>query len=600
MRLGIDFGTANTVAVIELPGREPRPLLFEGSPLLPSAVCLDTTGRLLVGRDAEHTGLAEPASLEPHPKRCIDDTAVLLGDTEVPVTALIGAVIARVADEAGRVAGGPPAEVVLTCPASWGAHRRQTLLDAAASVLPAVRLVTEPAAAATYFVAVGADLVPVDRPVLVYDFGAGTFDASVVRCGAAGGFAVLAAEGLPDCGGLDIDAAIVDHLAATLAGQDPAAWDRLAHPATVADRRASRQLWDGVRAAKEMLSRTTTTLVHVPLFDSEVLLGREQLYRLAAGVHERTADAGLAALRAARVRPGDLAAVFLAGGTSRMPAVATLLHRTLGIAPTIVDHPELSVAEGGVRSAPAGGPPESPSAWPPGSTEPWVPVAGAADAFGTPGVAGVPGGRRGGRLAVAVGCRGVRVAAAVVLVLALIAGVAVWLAGRSDGSGAAGPGHSRGPASPSPSASQSPTRTAPPGLDLCLFGTWRRTSSTKNNPIFGQTVAFTGGAGQLETYREDGTVSVDFGAGAPRLATVNGSRWEEVLTGTASARYRATGGVLTFSTPVVDGTWTLNQNGRRNNSGKLSLSLEPEQYACTGDAFSVTASTFTAEYARVV
>jgi hypothetical protein len=51
-RLGIDFGTSSTVAVIQVGDRPPRPLLFDGSPLMPSAACADPTGRILVGRDA--------------------------------------------------------------------------------------------------------------------------------------------------------------------------------------------------------------------------------------------------------------------------------------------------------------------------------------------------------------------------------------------------------------------------------------------------------------------------------------------------------------------------------------------------------------------
>ena len=127
IRLGIDFGTSSTVAVLALPGREPRPLLFDGSPLLPSAVGVDPTGRLVVGRDALHAAIGAPGSVERYPKRCIDDGSVLLGDTEFAVPALFGAVLGRVVDEATRAAGEPPAEIVITHPAAWGRERRAVL-----------------------------------------------------------------------------------------------------------------------------------------------------------------------------------------------------------------------------------------------------------------------------------------------------------------------------------------------------------------------------------------------------------------------------------------------------------------------------------------
>jgi molecular chaperone DnaK (HSP70) len=108
-----------------------------------------------------------------------------------------------------RVAGQPPDPVALTHPASWGARRRGVLTAAAqAAGMPLARLVAEPVATARYFLTALADRRPVEGPMLVYDLGAGTFDASVVRH-AAGRVEVLAAEGLPDAGGLDIDAAVV-------------------------------------------------------------------------------------------------------------------------------------------------------------------------------------------------------------------------------------------------------------------------------------------------------------------------------------------------------------------------------------------------------
>lgn len=353
-RVGIDFGTSNTAAVLAFPDGRVRPLLFDGSPLLPSAVFADPVAGLLVGRDATHAARSRPDRFEPHPKRCVDDGTVLLGGRPVPVPEMIQAVSRRVAGEAARVAGGPVSRAVFTCPAGWGAARREVLLAAARAEFGEVALVAEPVAAATYFVDVVAhERVPVGASVMVYDLGAGTFDASVVRR-TADGFEVLAAEGLADVGGLDIDAAVFAALGRTYGERDPAAWARLAGPADRADQRAARALWEDVRAGKEMLSRVPRTTVHVPVFDDDAPLGREEVEELAGPVLERTVALSGRVLAAAGVAPGELAGLFLVGGSSRMPLAGMLLHRHLGVAPTVVEQPELVVAEGSLRARPAG------------------------------------------------------------------------------------------------------------------------------------------------------------------------------------------------------------------------------------------------------
>src|SRR5205809_2141478 len=119
-RLGIDFGTSNTVAVVRLADGRARSLLFEGSPLLPSAVYAEPAGALIVGRDAVHSARLDPARFEPNPKRRVDDGSVLLGDREVSVVELIAAVLARVSEEFRRAVGAVPGEVTMTCPAAWG------------------------------------------------------------------------------------------------------------------------------------------------------------------------------------------------------------------------------------------------------------------------------------------------------------------------------------------------------------------------------------------------------------------------------------------------------------------------------------------------
>ncbi len=342
--LGVDFGTSNTVAVARWPDGRARPILIDGSPLLPSAVYAEPDGQLVVGRDAVHSARLDPGRFEPNPKRRIDDGSVLLGDRELPVVELVAAVLARVAEEWQRAVGPAPTDVTLTCPATWGAARRTLLAEAAARAGWAdVRLVAEPVAAATYFAEVLGRDVPIGSVVVVHDFGAGTFDASVVAR-TAEGFEVMAVDGRDDIGGLDVDAAIVAHLGALFA--DRPEWQRLTEPGTVADRRAQRELWDDVRVAKERLSRTQSADLVVPVLNAEVHLTRDELEKLARPVLDQTVQVTGSLLRWADLPAGRLAGVFLVGGASRIPLVATLLHRELGEAPVVIEQPELVVAEG--------------------------------------------------------------------------------------------------------------------------------------------------------------------------------------------------------------------------------------------------------------
>jgi molecular chaperone DnaK len=363
--LGIDFGTSNTVAVLHAADGRTRTLLVDGSPLLPSAVYAERDGAVVVGRDAVYSARLDPARFEPNPKRRIDEGTVLLGDRELPVVELIAAVLGRVAEECARTLGPVEPAVTLTCPAVWGAPRREVLAEAARKAgLGEVRLVVEPVAAATYFAQALAKEVPVGSVVVVHDFGAGTFDASVVAR-TSSGFEVLAVDGRDDLGGVDVDAAIVAHLEKTYAQRAPEAWARLTSPSTVEERRAKRQFWDDVRAAKERLSRHPTADLLIPLADVEAHLTRPELEALAEPILAQTVSVTQSVLRWANLAEGRIAGVFLVGGASRIPLMSTLLFRALGEAPVVIEQPELVVAEGsilagartvGVRAPAAPGP----------------------------------------------------------------------------------------------------------------------------------------------------------------------------------------------------------------------------------------------------
>jgi hypothetical protein len=353
-RLGIDFGTSNTVAMLAWPDGQVRPLLFDGSPALPSAVYADASSGLLVGRDAAHAARVSPERYEPNPKRRIDEPAVLLGESEVSTVDLIASVLGRVVVEARRVAGGAVGGAVggatITYPAAWAQTRRGVLVAAAERAgLAPVSLVPEPVAAASVFV--GMSGAPVGATFVVYDLGAGTFDATVVRRTADGGFDVLSTEGLPQSGGLDIDAAIVAYLGAVYSTRDPQLWGRLLRPTSTAERRANRLLWEDVRSAKEMLSRASSTMIHIPLADEDAPLGRDQFEQLARPILDATVNATRAAIAAAGLPAGGVSGIFLVGGGSRIPLVATLLHQAFGVAPTVVEQPELVVAQGSLGAS---------------------------------------------------------------------------------------------------------------------------------------------------------------------------------------------------------------------------------------------------------
>jgi hypothetical protein len=406
-RLGIDFGTTHTVAALARPDGRVQTLLFSSSPLLCSAVYAEPGGRLLTGGDAQRSARLDPARYEPNVKRRIDEGVILLGDTEYPVVDLIAAVLSRVNGEAIRVAGQSPAQTVLTHPAGWAAARRSVLAEAANRAgLVSVSLLPEPLAAAAYFAGTVGHPVPPGSALVVYDFGGGTFDVSVIARQPDGGWRVIADEGLDDVGGLDLDAAIIEQVRVRLGATDPVRWQRLASPTDPGALQQYWQLREEVRAAKEQLSRTSAATIRVPLFDTDARLTREEFEALARPWLERTVAVTASTLFRTGLRRDQVAAVLLVGGSSRIPLAATLLHQQLGVAPTVLDQPELVVAEGslsGLRGPAAAPAPAPVSGSPMPSPIPGPPLVPAASYPGGSLVAPLPRRRTGLRWALLAG-----------------------------------------------------------------------------------------------------------------------------------------------------------------------------------------------------
>jgi len=374
VRVAVDFGTSSTCVVASVNGRDPQVVVIDGQPLMSSAVYAAADGTLFVGQEAERQAAVDPSRYEPNPKRRIDEGELLLGENVLRVTDVVHAVLGRAVAEARRLAGDAEVDLlVLTHPADWGAIRTRLLRQAAGGLAREVALVPEPVAAAVYHAATFAPAdVASDRTVefsgrpgealAVLDLGGGTVDVSVVRrlppdtardrAGRPqrGGFQVLATRGDPGFGGADIDQALLEHVGSLVSAVDPDAWRQLVEGRELVDRRRRRVLRQDVRGAKETLSRHAYTDVPMPPPFADAHVTREDLERLITAPLGRAVELTVAAIGDAGLRPKQLTAIFLVGGSSRIPMISRLVHERTGVVPTSLDQPETVVARGALRA----------------------------------------------------------------------------------------------------------------------------------------------------------------------------------------------------------------------------------------------------------
>ena len=346
--LSVDLGTSNTVAVLSAHGRPPRVVDVDGASMMPSAVFAAEDGTIVVGRDAERRARLDPARFEPNPKHRVDEGTLLLGDQVVPVTDALAGVLRRVIDETSRQLGGKkPDEVRLTHPAQWGPVRRNVLLSAArqAGMGSNLVLVPEPVAAAAHFASFPGQTLMPGQALAVYDLGAGTFDVAIVGA-TQNGFVVLAEAGLPDLGGLDVDQALLEHVGRQVSVRDPSRWQSLLRPMSTGDRRAQRALREDVKAAKESLSRHPQTEVPLPEPFDDVLVTRVELEALIRPGMLRSVELLAGTIRSTGMTPERLVGIYLVGGSSRIPLIATLIAEQMRVVPTSLDQPETAVALG--------------------------------------------------------------------------------------------------------------------------------------------------------------------------------------------------------------------------------------------------------------
>jgi molecular chaperone DnaK (HSP70) len=348
--LGIDFGTTYTCAAVS-EGGQVRELRIDGRSRVPSGVFLDDQGRLLVGQVAESRAPLAPERFEPTPKRYLEAGAdgIVLGDRYLPLREVVGAVLQSVWQEALlQHEGHQPEEVRLTHPASWQQERRGMLREAAAEAgIPEPVLLPEPEAAAVFLAReLGEQALGQGALIAVFDLGGGTFDTAVMRRTGNRFRMIGEAGGEEQIGGELFDHHLYDELGSS--GLDPDEWERLQTSDDIAWSRANFEFRRQVRQAKEAVSRSAAQPLLVPApVSRELQVTRDGLEHLIRSDVERTLDITETTLSRAGVAPSQLSAVYLVGGSSRIPLVQHMVRERFGRADFKGD-PKAVVAQGAV------------------------------------------------------------------------------------------------------------------------------------------------------------------------------------------------------------------------------------------------------------
>src|SRR5574344_1385800 len=346
--IGIDLGTTNSVVAV-MEGGKPNVIAnAEGSRTTPSIVGFSKTGEKLVGQLAKRQAILNPdktiASIKRHMgedyKKNIDGKDY----TPQEISAMI---LRKLADDAGSYLGEKVTSAVITVPAYFNDAQRQATKDAGKIAgLDVLRIVNEPTAAA---LAYGLEKDKSEK-VLVFDLGGGTFDVSILEIG-DGVHEVLSTSGDTHLGGDDFDNVVMDWLC-----------DEFKKVEAIdlrSDKQAMQRIKEAAEKAKCELSSVVETNINLPFITADangpkhldVSLTRAKFEDLSHDLLERCKTPVEQALKDANLSKGDLNAVVLVGGSSRIPAVQQLVKEYTGKDPNQTVNPDEVVAVGAAVQA---------------------------------------------------------------------------------------------------------------------------------------------------------------------------------------------------------------------------------------------------------
>jgi len=330
--IGIDLGTSNSAAAVVEGGKSIIIPSAEGTTVggkaFPSYVAFAKDGQLLVGEPARRQAVTNSERTIAAIKRKMGtDYKVKIEVKEYTPQQISAFILQKIKKDAEAYLGSRIEKAVITVPAYFNDAQRQATKDAGTIAgLEVVRIINEPTAAA---LAYGIDKAGKEEKIMVFDFGGGTLDVTIMDFG-EGVFEVISTSGDTLLGGTDMDQIVVDYIVAEFKGGSGIDLS--------ADKMAMTRLREAAEKAKIELSSTLETEINLPFITADengpkhlqMKITRAKLEELIRPIIDKCRGPMEQALNDAKLTPQNITKIIMVGGPTRMPIVQKFVEDYVG------------------------------------------------------------------------------------------------------------------------------------------------------------------------------------------------------------------------------------------------------------------------------
>jgi len=331
--IGIDLGTSNSAAAVVEAGKptiipSAEGTVVGGGKAFPSYIAFDKDNNLLVGEPARRQAVTNPENTVSAFKRKMGTKEKYsINGKEYTPQQLSSFILQKIKKDAEAFLGEPIQKAIITVPAYFNDSQRQATKDAGAIAgLEVVRIINEPTAAS---LAYGIDKEGQEEKILVFDFGGGTLDVTIMDFG-EGVFEVKSTSGDTELGGTDMDEILTNYVAEEFKKENDIDLKQ--------DKTALQRLKEAVEKAKIELSSTLETDINLPFISANdsgpkhltMKITRAKLEELVNPIIEKCRGPLEQSLKDSKLTPNDITKIILVGGPTRMPSMQKFVEDYVG------------------------------------------------------------------------------------------------------------------------------------------------------------------------------------------------------------------------------------------------------------------------------